>query len=336
VSRRDLAIDVGTANTRVFVQGGGVVYDEPTVVAVNSRTGELVTIGRDAWDAVAESPATVVPLRPIQRGVITDFEVARRMLRMILRRVGVGRFPKPRVMVCVPSSLTPVERRAVEEAVTAAGARSVAPVDEPLAAAVGAGLPIQEAVGNMVVDVGGGTCEMAMIALGGLVVSRSVPVGSFDLDGAIQAHLRRRYGLAVGETTAERIKVELGSAYPAADAVQARVRGRELSSGLPMTVTVSPEEVREVLNDTLRAIVDSTRGCLADSPPELSHDVLETGLFLTGGGALLKGLDMRMAQECEVPVHVAEEPLTTVVSGAGHLLDYLPEYHATFLGRRGA
>lgn len=336
MSRRDLAIDLGSANTRVVLHGVGLVYDEPTVVAVASRGGEVVTVGRDTWEAVAESPATIVPVRPIQRGVITDFEVAQRMLRMVLRRIGTGRFPKPRVMVCVPSSLTPVERRAVEEAVTVAGARSVAPVDKPLAAAVGAGLPIQEAVGNMIVDVGAGTCEMAMVALGGMVASGFVTVGSFDMDVLIQNHMRRRYGVAIGDTTAERIKMELGSAYPAADAVSLRVRGRELSTGLPRAILVTPDEVREVLGETVRAIVESTRRCLAESPPELAHDVLETGLFLTGGGALLRGLDMRLAQECEVPVHLAEEPLTTVVTGAGHLLEYLPEYHATFLARRGA
>jgi rod shape-determining protein MreB len=332
MSRHDLAIDLGTVNTLVYAQDRGVVYQEPTLVAVHIRTGEVVEVGTQAWDAAAESPAMLLAVRPLQRGVITDFEVARGMLRAILRRTGVGRFPKPRVMVCVPSSLTPVERRAVEDSVTGAGARSVAPVDEPLAAAVGAGLPIQEAVGNMIVDVGGGTSEMAMVALGGMVVSRSIAIGGQDMDAAIQRHLRHRYDVAIGETTAERIKIDLGSAYPASDAPSLRVRGREVSSGLGRTITITPEEVREVLGETVRTIVESTRQCLAESPPELAHDVLETGLFLTGGGALLRGLDMRLAQDCEVPVHVAEQPLTTVVTGAGHLLDYLPQYHATFLG----
>jgi rod shape-determining protein MreB len=332
MSRHDLAIDLGTVNTLVYAQDRGVVYQEPTVVAVRARTGDVVAVGHSAWEAGAENPATIRAVRPLQRGVITDFEIARRMLHAILRRVGASRFPKPRVMVCVPSSLTPVERRAVEDSVTGAGARSVAPVDEPLAAAVGAGLPIQEAVGNMIVDVGGGTSEMAMVALGGMVVSRAVAAGSQDMDAAIQQHLRRRYDVAIGETTAERIKIELGSAYPASDAPNLRVRGREVSTGLARTVTITPEEVRGVLGDTVRTIVDSTRQCLAESPPELAHDVLETGLFLTGGGALLRGLDMRLAQDCEVPVHIAEQPLTTVVTGAGHLLEYLPQYHATFLG----
>src|SRR5262245_54226947 len=335
MSRHDLAIDLGTVSTLVYAQDRGIVYQEPTVVAVHARTGDVVAVGRSAWEAGAENPATIRAVRPLQRGVITDFEIARRMLRAILRRVGASRFPKPRVMVCVPSSLTPVERRAVEDSVTGAGARSVAPVDEPLAAAVGAGLPIQEAVGNMIVDVGGGTSEMAMVALGGMVVSRAVGAGSQDMDAAIQQHLRRRYDVSIGETTAERIKIELGSAYPASDAPSLRVRGREVSTGLARTVTITPEEVRGVLGDTVRAIVETTRQCLAESPPELAHDVLETGLFLTGGGALLRGLDMRLAQECEVPVHITESPLTTVVVGAGHLVDHLPEYRATFLAAPG-
>ena len=329
MARRDMAIDLGSANTLVYMPGRGVVYQEPSVVAVNARTGQVLAAGREAWD-VATSGDEVVAVRPIQRGVIADFEVTRRMIRAIFRRLGVGRFPKPRVLVCVPSSLTPVERRAVEEAMSTAGARAVSLVDEPLAAAVGAGLPVQDAVGNMVVDVGGGTSEIAMVALGGLVVTKAIPVGAFDMDAAIQRHLRRRYGVAVGDSTAERIKVELGSAYPAADAREARVRGRDLSTGMPVTAVVTPEEIREVLSESVRTIAETTRECLAESPPELAHDVLETGLFLTGGGGMLRGLDMRLAHECEVPVHLTEQPLATVVLGAGRLLEYLPEYESAF------
>jgi rod shape-determining protein MreB len=218
-----------------------------------------------------------------------------------------------------------VERKAVEEAVVEAGGGSVSLVEHALAAAIGAGLPIQDPVGNFVVDVGGGTSEMYMLAMGGPVTGRALRVGGFDMDEAIQQYIRKRHGVAIGESAAERIKIQLGSAYPAADAREAEVRGRELA----------PEEIREVLGETVRVIVEETRTCLAESPPELAHDVLETGLFLTGGGALLRGLDMRLAQECEVPVHVTESPLTTVVVGAGHLLDYLPEYRATFLASPG-
>ena len=212
--------------------------------------------------------------------------------------------------MCVPSLLTPVERKAVEEAVAGAGAGSVTLVDEPLAAAIGAGLPIQDPIGNFVVDVGGGTSEMFMVAMGGLVTGKAIKVGGFDMDEAIQTHLRRRYGVAIGELASERIKIELGSAYPAADEPEAEVTGREISTGMPKSVVVAPEEIREVLADTVRVIVDTTRTCLAESPPELAHDVLETGLFLTGGGAMLKGLDMRLARECEVPVHLTEHPLS--------------------------
>jgi rod shape-determining protein MreB and related proteins len=331
MSRRDLAIDLGSTNTLVYRQGHGVVFNEPTVCAINSRSGDVLAVGREAWELAQGSPAEVTASRPVQRGVITSFEVAEQMLRLILRKVGMSRFPRPRVLVCVPLVLTPVERRAVAEAATAAGARSVSLVDEPLAAAIGAGLPIQEPVGSMVVDVGGGTSGMAMLALGALVNGKAISVGGSDMDGAIQLHLRDRFGIAVGERIAEQLKLELGSAYPAADARQAEVRGRNLSTGMPVTVVLTPTEIREVLAEPVRVIVETTRDCLAESPPDLAHDVLETGLFLTGGGAMLKGLDMALAQECEVPVHLTERPLATVVIGAGRLLEYEPEEREAFL-----
>ena len=330
MSRRDLAVDLGTANTLVYQQGKGIVYHEPTLVAVNTRNGAVLGVGRHVRELTANDPGHVAAARPLQRGAITDFERTQQMMRIIFRRIGVGRFPRPRVLVCVPSLLTPVERKAVEEAVAGAGAGSVTLVDEPLAAAIGAGLPIQDPIGNFVVDVGGGTSEMFMVAMGGLVTGKAIKVGGFDMDEAIQTHLRRRYGVAIGELASERIKIELGSAYPAADEPEAEVTGREISTGMPKSVVVAPEEIREVLADTGRVIVDTTRTCLAESPPELAHDVLETGLFLTGGGAMLKGLDMRLARECEVPVHLTEHPLSTVMIGAGHLLEYFPEYRATF------
>ena len=257
------------------------------------------------------------------------------MVRLIFRRLGIGRFPRPRVLLAVPSGLTPVERKAMEEAVVEAGGGSVSLVEHALAAAIGAGLPIQDPVGNFVVDVGGGTTEMFMVAMGGPVIGRALRVGGFDMDEAIQLFLRKRHGVAVGESVAERIKIQLGSAYPAADAREVEIRGRELASGMPKDVVVTPDEIREILGETVRVIVEETRTCLAESPPELAHDVLETGLFLTGGGALLRGLDMRLAQECEVPVHITESPLTTVVVGAGHLVGHLPEYRATFLAAPG-
>ena len=331
MKRGGLAIDLGTANTLVYQQGRGVVYDEPTIVALNTRTGAVLAEGRQVLDFVAKSPPHIVASRPMQRGAITDFETTQQMLRRIFRRLGIGRFPKPRVIVCVPSLLTPVERKAVEEAVNDAGAGSITLVEESLAAAIGAGLPIQDPIGNFVVDVGGGISEMFMVAMGGVVTGKAVKVGGVDMDAAIQQLIRRTHGVAIGELAAERIKIELGSAYPAADERGAEVTGREISTGMPKSVNIAPEEVREVLAEAVRTIVETTRACLAESPPELAHDVLETGLFLTGGGAMLRGLDMRLAQECEVPVHLTEQPLRTVVEGAGHLLEYLPEYRATLM-----
>jgi rod shape-determining protein MreB len=331
MKRGGLALDLGTANTLVYQQGRGVVYDEPTIVALNTRTGDVLAEGREVTDLTAKSPPHVVSSRPMHRGAITDYETIQQMLRHIFRRLGVGRFPKPKVIVCVPSLLTPVERKAVEEAVSDAGAGSITIVEESLAAAIGAGLPIQDPIGNFVVDVGGGVSEMFMVAMGGVVTGKAVKIGGLDMDAAIQQHIRRTHGVAIGDLAAERIKIELGSAYPAAEEREAEVTGREISTGMPKAVVVAPEEIREVLAESVRTIVDTTRACLAESPPELAHDVLETGLFLTGGGAMLKGLDMRLAQECEVPVHLTEQPLRTVVDGAGHLLEYLPEFRSTLM-----
>jgi rod shape-determining protein MreB and related proteins len=335
LSKRDLAIDLGTANTLVYQAGQGIVFDEPTIAAV-SRTGQVLAVGHEARDLLARSPADAHPVRPLKRGAVTDFELTRQMIRLILRRLGVGRLGRPRALVCVPSLLTPVERRAVEEAVVGAGAKSASLVDEPMAAAVGAGLPIHEPVGNLVVDVGGGTTEIAVVAMGGTIMSNSIPVGGFDMDAAVQEHIRKKYGVVIGDGTAERLKIDLGSAYPAADARPVEVRGREMGSGTPTLLTVSPDEVREALGGVVAAIAGATRDALAESPPDLAQDVLETGLFLTGGGAMLRGLPMRLAQECEVPVHLTEQPLATVVLGAGHLLDAMPDYRPFLAGHRSA
>jgi rod shape-determining protein MreB len=330
MSKRDFAIDLGTANTLVYQQGTGIVFDEPSLVALDPRTGAVQAVGREVAEMAADGPGAVVTGRPLHRGVITDFEMTVQMMRAILRRLGTGRFARPRTLVCVSSILTPVERRAMEEAVIEAGAASATLVESSLAGAIGAGLPIQDPVGSLIVDVGGGMSEMAMVAMGGIVTSLSIKVGGFDMDAAIQQNVRRRYGIAIGDVVAERVKVEIGSAYPAADARRIEVAGRELSTGMPRDVTITPEEVREILGDAVGLIAETTRQCLSESPPELAHDILETGLFLSGGGGMLRGLDMRLAQECEVPVQLTERPLTTVVEGAGQLLEYLPEYRATF------
>jgi rod shape-determining protein MreB len=329
--RRDLAIDLGTANTLVFRGGEGIVFNEPTVIAMNSRTGEVLAMGEEAWDMIGRTPANVVAVRPLRHGAITDFDITQRMIRVILKRVGISRMSKPRVLVCVPSAITEVERRAVEEAAKSAGAREVALVDEPLAAAIGAGLPIHEPIGNLVVDIGGGTSEMAVISMGGVVTGKALRIGGFDMDGAIQQHIRRAYGMAVGERTSEGIKMAIGSAYPTPAPGVVEVRGREITSGMPRRVEVTEEEVREALSENVGHIVDAARECLAVAPPELAHDVLETGMFLTGGGSLLKGLDMRLARDCEVPVHITEQPLETVVLGAGRMLENLDEYKESFL-----
>ena len=331
MSRRDLALDLGTVNTVAYRQAEGIVFQEPSVVALHGRTGDVLAVGRRAWSLAADRPGEVVTVRPMQRGAVSNFELTERMIRLILRAIGVARFSKPRVLVCVPSALTPVERRAVEEAVTEAGARSATLIEEPLAAAIGAGLPIHDPVGSMVVDVGGGLSEMAMLALGAVVTHKAVPVGGLDMDEAIQRHLRLRYELTVGEGAAEAIKIQVGSAYPSADRSLAEVQGRNVQTGAQTLVRLTPDEVREVLEDPVAQIVRAARDCLAESPPELAHDVLETGLFLTGGGALLRGLDMRLAQECEVPVHVTEHPMATVAVGAGRLLDYEPDQRTAFL-----
>jgi rod shape-determining protein MreB len=331
VSNRDLAVDLGTANTLVYQQGRGVVYDEPTVVAVNARSGQVLAAGSQAWRMLAESPGNVQVVRPLERGVIADFEMTASMLRLIMRSLGVARFPRPRALVCVPASSTKVERRAVEEAVTSAGLRSATLVEETLAAAVGAGLPIHEPVGSLVVDIGGGTTEVAVVAMGGIVTGSSMPVGGFDLDAAIQRHIRQRYGVAIGDRSAERVKVELGSAYPAADTAPLSIRGRDMATAVPAVLEISPEEVRECLREHVSAMVETTTRCLADAPAELAHDVLERGIFLTGGSGLLRGLDMRLSTECEVPVHMTERPLETVVLGAGRLLEYMPDYRSAFV-----
>jgi rod shape-determining protein MreB len=267
---------------------------------------------------------------------MTEFDVTQRMLAVVLRRVGVTRFPKPRVLVCVPPAASPVERRAVERAIRYAGGRQVIPVEEPLAAAVGANLPVHEPLGNLIVDIGGGRSEMAVVSMGGVVSGRSARIGGFDLDAAVQDHIRATYDVAIGEKSAEELKIAIGSAFPSPSGRAAKVIGRELATGNTVEVKVDEDEIRQAMAPAIGAIVEEARLTLAEAPPELTHDVLETGMFLTGGGSLLRGLDMLLAQECEVPVHVVERPLETVVRGAGRMLEHLDDYRSSFqLLRRG-
>ena len=305
---RDLAIDLGTANTLVYAAGEGIVLNEPSVIALNSRTQDVLAMGHEAWQMIGRTPSYIVAVRPLRKGAITDFEITQRMIRLLLQRVGVSRFNRPRVVICVPSAITAVERRAVIEAAKRAGASEAHLIEQPMAAAIGAGLPINEPMGNMVVDIGGGTSETALISLGGVVALEAVRVGSFDIDAHIQTYIRREYGIAIGERTAEEIKVTIGSAWPTEDEYAAEVRGRELMSGLPKTVVLSAEEVREAIDEPVSAMVDSVVACLGQAPPELAQDLIIQGIHLVGGGGMLRGLDLRLAQETEIPVHLVDAP----------------------------
>jgi rod shape-determining protein MreB len=327
---RDLAFDLGTANTLVYRQGEGIVFNEPTVVAMNQSTGKVEAMGDEAWQMIGGPSGNVIAVRPLRHGVMTEFDITQRMLEVVLRRVGVARFPRPRVLVAIASESSEVERRAVEEAVRFAGGKGAVLVEEPLAAAIGAGLPIHEPLGNLIVDVGGGTTELAVVSMGGVVSGVSIRTGGFDLDAAIAEHVRTRYGVAIGEKAAEEIKIAIGSAFPVPRGTAAAVMGRELASGAPVEVRVTEDEVRQAMADPVRRIVEAARKTLAEAPPELTHDVLETGMFLTGGGGLLRGLDLLLSQECEVPVHVTDRPLETVVLGAGAMLEHLDDYRSSF------
>ncbi|HVE91217.1 MAG TPA: rod shape-determining protein [Actinomycetota bacterium] len=328
---RDLAIDLGTANTLVWSDGKGIVYSEPTVIALNTKTQAVLAVGNEAWQMIGRTPGYIVATRPLRRGAIDDFDITQRMIRMLFAKVGAGRFFRSNVVVAVPSAITQVERRAVEEAAEKAGARAAYLVEEPVAAAIGAGLPINEPAGNMVVDIGGGTSEIAVISLGGVVVCKAIRTGGFDIDAAISNYVRKEYTLAIGERTAEAIKIAIGSAYPMHQELRAEIRGRDLAAGLPRTMAISSEEIRVAIDEPVTAIVDAVKDALSQTPPELGQDIMSRGIFLTGGGALLQGLDRRLSQETDIPVHVTENALETVVQGAGKCLESLREMQELFL-----
>jgi rod shape-determining protein MreB len=331
---RDLAIDLGTANTLVYAKGQGIVLNEPSVIALNQQTGDVLAMGHEAWQMIGRTPGYIVAVRPLRQGAITDFDVTQRMIRLLLQRAGVSKFNRPRVVICVPSAITEVERRAVTEAARRAGAADAQLIEQPMAAALGAYLPVNEPSANMVVDVGGGTSETALISLGGVVALQAVRVGSFDIDAAIQSFIRREYGIAVGERTAEEIKVAIGSAWPVQDEIKAEVRGRDLMSGLPKTVILSPEEVREAISEPVSSIVDSVISCLGEAPPELAHDLIVQGMHLVGGGGMLKGLAHRLAEETEIPVTLVDQPLEAVVLGAGRCIEAYDQLRVMFMGQR--
>jgi rod shape-determining protein MreB len=332
---RDLAIDLGTANTLVYARGEGIVLAEPSVIAMNKRTGDVIAMGREAWKMIGRTPAHIVAVRPLRKGAITDFEVTQRMVRMLLERVGVSRFNRPKVLICVPSAITAVERRAVTDAARRAGASDSQLIEQPLAAAIGADLPISEPVGSLVVDIGGGTSESALLSLGGVVALEALRVGSFDIDASIQAYLRREYGLAIGDTTAEEIKLAIGSAAPTPDELRAEVRGRELMSGLPKTVVLTPVEIRRAIEEPVSAMIESVLSCLARAPAELAQDLLEEGLHLVGGGSLLRGFDSRLAEEAGIPVTHVESPMECVVMGAGQCIESFEAMRTMFMDPRG-
>ena len=310
------------------------MLNEPSVIALNRQTGEVLATGREAWQMIGRTPGYIVAVRPLRKGAFTDFDITERMIRLLLQRAGVTRFNRPRVVICVPSAITEVERRAVTEAARRAGAADAQLLEQPMAAAIGAGLPIHEPLGNMVIDIGGGTTETAVISLGGVVAIEAIRVGSFDIDAAIQTYVRREYGIAIGERTAEEIKVAIGSAAPTPGEMHAEVRGRDLMSGLPKTVVLSPEEVRDAIDEVVSAIVASVVRCLSKAPAELAQDFLHRGISLVGGGALLRGLDIRLARETEVPVHLVDAPLECVVLGAGQCIESYDALKEMFMGAR--
>ncbi|HZI91501.1 MAG TPA: rod shape-determining protein [Thermoleophilaceae bacterium] len=317
----DIAIDLGTANTLVFVRGEGIVSSEPSVVAIDTDSGAVHAVGEDAQRMIGRTPARISAVRPLRHGVIADFEVTEKMLRHFMARAHKGRRARPRVMMCAPSGITGVERRALTEACVAAGARSVHLIEEPLAAAIGAGLAIDAPSASMVVDVGGGTSEVAVISLGGIVVSRSLRVGGYDLDDTIAAWLRNTHSLAIGETTAERVKLEVGGVAPDATDASWGVRGRDPVSGLPREVDMPSEEIRTALEDPVVEIVAAVKEALETTPPELASDIFDRGIVVAGGGGLLRGFPERLSQETNVPVGLADDPLTCVALGAGRALD---------------
>jgi rod shape-determining protein MreB and related proteins len=316
----------------VYSRGRGIVLNEPTVIALNERTQDVLAMGHDAWQMIGRTPGYIIAVRPLRKGAITDFDITQRMIRLLLERSGVSRWNRPRVLICVPSAITEVERRAVEEAARRAGAVGAYLIEQPMAAAIGAGLPIHEPLGNMIVDVGGGTTETAVISLGGVVALQAIRVGSFDIDASIQTYVRREYGIAIGERTAEEIKMAIGSAYPLPEEVKAEVRGRDLMSGLPKTVILSPEEVREAIEEQVGAIVDSVVKCLGMAPPELAQDLIMQGIHLVGGGGMLRGLDRRLSEEANIPVHLVDAPLECVVMGAGKCLESFDSLKVMFMG----
>jgi len=319
---KDIGIDLGTANTLVHMKSKGIVIREPSVVAINNNTGEVLAVGLEAKNMIGRTPGNITAIRPMKDGVIADFQITQGMLKYFIRKVmGKSMFAKPRVVVCVPSGVTEVEKRAVIDATLQAGAKEAYLIEEPMAAAIGANLPVDEPTGSMVVDIGGGTCEVAVISLGGIVVSRSLRIGGDELDDAIVLYIKKEYNLMIGERTAEDIKIKVGSAYMLEEETKHNISGRDLVTGLPKDLEISSVEIRKALAEPISSIVDSIKYTLEKTPPELAADIMEKGIMLTGGGALLKGLDQLIHNETGIPVNIAEYPLDCVALGTGKVLE---------------
>ncbi|MCD5390286.1 rod shape-determining protein [candidate division NPL-UPA2 bacterium] len=318
----DIGIDLGTANTLVYLKGRGIVLDEPSVVAVEKGTNNVLAVGVGAKRMVGRTPGSIVAIKPLRDGVIADFVITEEMLRYFIRKAYQRRsFFAPRVVIAIPSGITEVEKRAVSDSAEQAGAREVYLVEEPMAAATGAGLPVEEPGGNLIVDIGGGTTEVAVISLGGIVLSKTVRIAGDEMDEAIAQHLKKAYNLMIGERTAEEVKIRIGSAFASDEETTMEVKGRDLVAGLPKTLTISSQEIREAMAEPVNTIVEAVKLTLEQTPPELSADLVDRGITMAGGGSLLRGLDKRLSEETDLPVNIAENPLNTVVAGTGKILD---------------
>ncbi len=327
---RDMGIDLGTANTLIYVKGKGVVLSEPSVVAINSDVKKVLAVGEEAKQMIGRTPGNIVAIRPLKDGVIADFDVTQTMLRKFIEKVSPkSAFTSPRIVICFPSGVTEVEKRAIDEATKQAGAREVLLMEEPMAAAIGAGLPVNEPTGSMIVDIGGGTTEVAVISLGGIVTSKSLRVAGDELDHAIISYIKKEYSLMIGERTAENVKINLGSAFDIGEEETMEIRGRDLISGLPKVVDITESEVRDALKEPVAQIIDSIKTTLEKTPPELASDIMDKGIMLAGGGAMLKGLDQLINKETHMPVHIAESPLDCVALGAGKALDTIDKIIAS-------
>ncbi len=331
--KKDIGIDLGTANTLVYLKGKGIIIREPSVVAVDTKTDAVRYVGQEAKNIIGRTPGSIRAVRPLKDGVIADFDMTTAMLQEFIRKaIGGSPLVKARVIICIPSGVTAVERRAVKEAAEGAGAKRVSIVEEPMAAAIGAGLPVEEPTGSMIVDIGGGTSEVAVISLCGIVTSRSVRVAGDEFDLSIINFIKRKYNLLIGERTAEKIKIEIGSAYPVGEDAEMEIKGRNLLTGLPENITISAAEIREALSEPLSHIVEAIKVTLERTPPELSADIIDSGIMLAGGGAYLRGLDKLINEETGIPVYIAERPLDCVVDGTGKLLENIEELHDVLNG----